>query len=186
MAATQLILEVGGEPPLDAVARRADVGIATLYRHFPDRAQLLHAVAQRALDRSVDAARTALSETSDGYEALCRYMHAAVELGVGVLNLVHPLLGDPDWTGHRARIAPLLTAMLEQGTAGGRLRDRMTPADVVFAVIRFSRPVALGLAPEVERAWAHRHLDIYLAGLERCPDEGPLPVPPPMDRGEAG
>jgi hypothetical protein len=47
-------------------------------------------------------------------------------------------------------------------------------ADVVFALIRFSRPVAIGLPPEEERALARRHLDIYLAGLA-----APAPVGAP-------
>ena len=164
-AAIELVLEVGAEPPLDAVARRAGVGIGTLYRHFPDRENLLDAVAQHTLARSIEAAETALSSAPDGYDALRQYMHAAVGLGVGVLNLIRPLLHDPDWSDERTRMTALLETILERGKNDGRLRHETKTPDIVFPVIRFSRPVAVGLSRADERAIAHRHLDIYIDGL---------------------
>lgn len=180
-AAIELILEVGAEPPLDAIARRADVGVGTLYRHFPDRENLLDAVAQHTLARSIEAAETALASTLDGYGALRQYMHAAVGLGVGVLNLIRPLLDDPDWTDQRTRMATLLEAILERGKKDGRLRRETRAPDIVFPVIRFSRPVAVGLPRADERAMAHRHLDIYIDGLATG-EPHPLPEPPVLGR----
>lgn len=164
-AAIEMILEIGAEPPLDAIARRAGVGIGTLYRRFPDRESLLDAVAQHVLDLSSTAAETALAEAPDGYDALRRYMHAAVDRGVGVLNLIHPLLDDPDWREQRTKSARLLGAILERGKGEGLVRDEVRITDIVFAVIRFSRPVAMGLSRADERAIAHRHLDVYIDGL---------------------
>jgi hypothetical protein len=46
--------------------------------------------------------------------------------------------------------------------------------DVVFAIIRFSRPVAVGLSRPDERAIAHRHLDIYVDGLGVADHAGTL------------
>lgn len=182
-AAIELILEVGAEPPLDAIARRAEVGIGTLYRHFPDRERLLHAVAEHTLGQSIKAAESALASGRDGYDALRQYMHAAVGCGVGVLNLIHPLLGDPDWSAQRTRMTTLLAAILEQGKEDGRLRHETHVADIVFPIIRFSRPVALGLPRADERAIAHRHLDIYIDGLGTGdPTAHPLPEPPVLGR----
>jgi AcrR family transcriptional regulator len=166
-AAVDLLLELGSEPPFDSVARRAGLGAGTLYRHFPDRTHLLEAVAHRVLDQSAEAAEAALAAGSDGHDALRRYMHAAVEHGVGVLNLIRPLLHDPDWSAQRSRMATLLQTILDRGTSDGSLRADVEPVDVVFATIRFSRPVAIGLSREDERAMAHRHLDIYIDGLGR-------------------
>lgn len=178
-AAVELMLEVGAELPLDAIARRADVGIGTLYRHFPDRENLLDAVAQHTLARSIAAAEMALTSAPDGYDALRQYMHAAVGLGVGVLNLIRPLLDDPDWTDQRTRMTTLLEAILERGKNDGRLRRETRTLDIVLPVIRFSRPVAVGLLRACERAIAHRHLDIYIDGLGTGdPKKHPLPEPP--------
>lgn len=182
-AAVELILEVGAEPPLDAIARRADVGVGTLYRHFPDREQLLRAVAEHVLDQSIEAAETARASESDGYDALRQYMHAAVERGVGALNLIRPLLDDPDWTQQRTRMATFFESVLKQGKQDGRLRQETQTADIVFAVIRFSRPVALGLSRSDERLIAHRHLDIYIDGLGTADArQHPLPDAPVLKR----
>jgi AcrR family transcriptional regulator len=164
-AATELILEAGAEVPLDSIARRADVGPGTLYRHFPDRESLLVAVADHALERAIDAAQTALEEATDGYAALRQYMHAAVQHGVGVLNLIHPMLDSPDWSAQRARMAGPLSTILRQSRDEALIRDDVEAADIVFAVIRFSRPVEVGLERAEERALALRHLDIYIDGL---------------------
>ena len=178
-AAIDLILEVGAEPPLDAIARRAEVGIGTLYRHFPDREHLLAVVAERVLARAVDAAETALQ--SD--DPVRSYLHAAVEQGVGVLNLLQPVLDRPDWSDQRDRIAPLLEQIAEQGQASGRLRPEVRAIDLVAAVIRFSRPLAIGLSVEDDRALARRHLDVHLDGLAASgPDVPPLPEPTVLAR----
>ena len=179
-AAVAVILEVGPEPALDAIARRAGVGIGTLYRHFPDRRGLLHAVAEHVLDRAVDAAETALASEGDPVRT---YVRAAVERGVGVLNLLHPVLGEADWSDQRTRIAALLEQIVERGRLGGHLRDDVRVVDLVAAVIRFSRPLAIGLEPQDDRALTHRHLEIHLDGLCAAgPEVQPLPRPAVLDR----
>lgn len=182
-AAIEAILEVGAEPPLDAIARRADVGIATLYRHFPDRDSLLREVAEHALDQSIAAAERALASEGDGFDALGTYAHDAIGIGVGVLNLVRPLLHDADWVTQRRRIDALMGAILDRGRRDGSVRLEAHSADIAFAVIRFSRPLRVGLPRKDERALAHRHLDIYLDGLSTSGvDRRPLPNPPVLRR----
>lgn len=163
-AATELILQVGGDPSRDSLARHAGVGIATLYRHFPDSQSLLQAVTRHALERSITAGEAALADAADGVDALRRYMHAAVDHGIGVVNLLYPLLEEPNHE-LRARAESMIRALIERGRREGRLRRDATPADVVFATIRFSRPLAVGLSAGDERAIAHRHIDIYVDGL---------------------
>ena len=163
-AAIELILEVGGEPSRDSLAERAGVGIATVYRHFPDQQSLLHAVVRYALDRSITAGEAALADAADSSETLRRYMHAAVDNGIGVVNLIYPLLDKPH-RDLRGRAEALMKTLLERGRRDGRLRSDASPADIVFATIRFSRPLAVGLSAAEERAIAHRHIDIYLDGL---------------------
>jgi AcrR family transcriptional regulator len=163
-AAIELILEVGGEPSRDSVAERAGVGIGTLYRHFPDQQSLLHAVVRHALERSIAAGEAALADTADGFDALRQYMHAAVDNGIGAVNLIYPLLEKPR-PDLRARAAAMIHSLIERGQGQGRMRCDVTPADIVFATIRFSRRLAVGLSVADERAVAHRHIDIYVDGL---------------------
>lgn len=164
-AAIAMMLEVGPDAPLDSIARRAGVGIGTLYRRFPDRQSLINAVALYALDRSIDAGERALDETADGWSALRQYMHAGVDHGVGVLNLLFPMITDPHWSQRRVRSATILTRILESGREDGSIRSGVRLADIGFAIIRFSRPVAMGVDETVDRGLAHRHLDIYVDGL---------------------
>lgn len=164
-AAVELILESGGEPNMDAVATRAGVGVGTLYRHFLDRQQLLRAVVLDVLDRTIERGRAALVESPDGREALRRYMHDAVDAGLGVVNIVHPLLEAPDWPDRRAAAEEVLERLTEAARRDGAIVERIGAADIAMATIRFSRPLGIGLDPGAERAIAHLQLDDYLDGL---------------------
>ncbi|MBW8759546.1 MAG: TetR/AcrR family transcriptional regulator [Burkholderiales bacterium] len=161
----ELILEAGGEPSRDAIADRAGVGIGTLYRHFPDQQALLHAVARHALEKSIGAGEAVLENASDGVDALRQYMHAALDNGIGVVNIIHPLLESHEWPDLRARAGALLKVIvaraIQDGMPGGDVSER----DIVLAMIRFARPLAIGLPLDEERAMAHRHLDFYIDGL---------------------
>lgn len=164
-AAIELILAVGGDPARDAIAERAGVGIGTLYRHFPDQQSLLHAAVRHVLEQSIAAGETLLADVPDGVDALRRYMHAALEHGIGVVNIVHPLLERRDWPDLRARAEALMQGMVKGAVRTGRVRADLSERDVVFAMIRFARPLAVGLPAAEERALAHRHLDVYIDGL---------------------
>jgi AcrR family transcriptional regulator len=164
-AAVTVILETGGDPPLDAIAQRAEVGIGTLYRHFPDRRTLLGAVVRHVLDRTLAAGDSAMTDATDGADALRRYLHLALDIGVGVLNLVYPLLETADWPERRADVEALLRAMVERATSDGTVRVDASANDIALATIRFCRPLSIGLPPAEERHIAHRQIDIYLDGL---------------------
>ncbi len=164
-AAVELILETGGEPTMDDVATRAGVGVGTLYRHFPDRQQLLRAVALDVLDLTIERGRAALAESPDGREALHRYMHDAVDAGLGVVNIVHPMLDMTDWPDRRAAAEEVLERLTQAARRDGAIGEWVGAGDIALAAIRFSRPLRIGLDQNAERAIAHRQLDHYLGGL---------------------
>ena len=60
-AARDLFTEVGSQAPIDEVARRAGIGNATVYRHFPDRDALVLAVVRSVLKRTADRAESAMA-----------------------------------------------------------------------------------------------------------------------------
>ncbi len=164
-ATIDLILELGGEPTRDAIAERAGVGIGTLYRHFPDRQQLLRAVVLDVLDRTIDRGEAAIAESATGGAALRRYMHAAVDTGLGVVNIVHASLDDTGWPDRRAAAEALLDRLVDVARRDGAIGGDVTTTDIALATIRFCRPLAIGLDPPAERAIAHQQLDHYLDGL---------------------
>ena len=168
-AAIDLILEIGGEPTRDAIARRAGVGIGTLYRHFPERTTLLQAVVLYVLDQTIDAGHAALAGSTTGCEALRRYMHATIDTGLGVVNIIHPLLEVTDWPDRHAAAQDMLDRLVNIARRDDALAESVTPTDIALATIRFCRPLAIGLDPADERAIAHRQLDAYLDGLTMRP-----------------
>lgn len=164
-AAIELVLEVGGAPSRDAIAQRAGVGIATLYRHFGDQEQLLRSVALDVLDRTIEHGQAALAEAATGGEALRRYLHAAIDAGLGAVNIVHPLLEDADWPDRRDAARDVLDRLVHVARRDGGIRGDVTARDVALATIRLCRPLAIGLSPDEDQAIAHQQLDIFLDGL---------------------
>ena len=78
-AATEIFAAGGPQASLEAVARRAEVGIGTLYRHFPTREALFEAVYRREVDQLGDLADR-LARKADPVEALRTWPHAQVRL----------------------------------------------------------------------------------------------------------
>lgn len=165
IAATQLILEIGSEPSRDAIAQRAGVGIATLYRHFPQQQDLLRAVVLNALDHTIAAGQSALAETTSDGTALHRYLHAAIDTGLGVVNIIHPLLENTAWPDRAAAADDVLQRLISDARQAGTIRPDITTTDIALAAIRFARPLAIGIEALTESQIAHRQLDHYLAGL---------------------
>jgi AcrR family transcriptional regulator len=152
--------EVGLDAPLAAVARRAGVSIATLYRHFPDRQALVTAVAADVLARTGDKARAALAEETDAFVALRRYMHRALDVAAPALM---PLLDEdarssPDVKALLDSTAAAQTRLLRAARRQGSSRAGVDFADVRLALARFSRPLGGGFDPELDDGAAHRHL----------------------------
>ncbi|MCB0966806.1 MAG: TetR/AcrR family transcriptional regulator [Ilumatobacter sp.] len=169
-ATVDLVLEVGGEPSRDAIAARTGVGIGTVYRHFPDRQSLLHAVARHVLERTITAGEAIVADSAgdtgaaDGIGAIRQYMHAALDHGIGAVNMIHPLLDDSDWPDLTTRAEALMRELVGLGRADDRLGVDIDVGDIVFATIRLGRPLAIGLPPDEDRVIAHRQLDRYVDG----------------------
>lgn len=172
-AAIELVLEAGAEPSRDAVAKRAGVGIGTLYRHFPDREGLLRAVVLDVLDRTIEQGESACEESRSGGEALRRYAHVAIDTGLGVVSILRPLLDTPSWPDRQAAARQLLDRLIGAARSDGAIDADVTATDIALATIRFCRPLVIGLDPAAERATAHRQLDVYLDGLMSRPSGTP-------------
>jgi AcrR family transcriptional regulator len=167
VAARDVFVERGAGAPLEEVARRAGVGIGTLYRRFADRSSLLRAVAQDALARTIEAAEAALAEEPDGFAALVRYMHAALDLRV---SAVMPLVIDTELDDEQLRPAREVGAALVQRIVDAAHQDGTLSAEVTFVdigtlLVRLARPLPGAVPPEVNDRLAHRHLDLLIEGL---------------------
>ena len=162
--------------PRSRTSRRAGLGIGTLYRHFPERTLLLRAVAVDVSRRVADEAAAAVVEEPDAFAALRRYMHRALEVGIGaVMSLIAGELdGDAETMRWRDELAGVQRHMLERAWSEQTLRTDIDFADIGLAIVRFSRPIGSTLDPKLDMEFADRHLDVFIDGL-RVTCGNPLP-----------
>lgn len=164
-SAVGLILEAGREPAREAVAEAAGVGIGTLYRHFPDRQSLLLGVARHVLEATITDGEAIIDSTAGSEEAVRSYLHSAIDHGIGVVNMIHPLIDDPDWPDLRVRAEKVMSSLVKRVQRDRQLRADLSAEDIVYASIRFGRPLAIGLPASQDREVAHRQIDFYIDGL---------------------
>ncbi|MFD9338786.1 TetR/AcrR family transcriptional regulator [Streptomyces sp. NPDC060028] len=178
-AAREVFVEFGATAPLDEIARRAGVGNATLYRHFPDRAALVHHVVLFVMDRVTTHARDALREEPDAFAALCRFAHAAADERIGALC---PMLegrfdhDHPELDAVRAELDEATEELLAAGQTSGLIRTDIGAGDLVIAMAQLARPLPGTGCFEVD-PFVHRHLQLLLDGL-RAPARSELPGSP--------
>src|SRR5439155_5771863 len=115
-AARDVFVEQGPGASLEEIARRAEVGIATLYRRFTDRGTLMHAVVLHALTGTIEAVRQARRDHPDPLDALAAYVHAVLDLRTSVVIptlLVALDLDEPQLEVARTTSARLVDELLE-------------------------------------------------------------------------
>ena len=159
--------EVGLNVSLEEVARRAGVGIGTLYRHFPTREAVVEAVYRREVEQLAEAVPQLL-ETLPAGEALHKWMHLFVDY-IATKRLIAPALGAAAGrtsTLH-ATSAELIThaisTLVKRAIASGNVRKDIDPPDLLRALIG----VSYGNPNEGWEASARRLIDILMDGLRR-------------------
>jgi AcrR family transcriptional regulator len=137
-AAGELFATVGTDVSLDAVAKKAGVGIGTLYRNFPTREALVEAAYRAEVEHLCEAAE-AFSQANSPDVALARWMerfaaYAAAKKGMkGALNQI-AAGGSDVYAETRVQILAALPALLERGVASGVLRSDVNADDVFRAM----------------------------------------------------
>ncbi|MER5913879.1 helix-turn-helix domain-containing protein [Streptomyces sp. NPDC001982] len=84
-AAREVFGELGYGAPMEDVARRARVGVGTVYRRFPSKDVLVRRIAQEETSRLTDQARAALGQEDEPWSALARFLRTSVASGAGRL-----------------------------------------------------------------------------------------------------
>ncbi|MFD5504557.1 TetR/AcrR family transcriptional regulator [Streptomyces sp. NPDC127061] len=84
-AAREVFGELGYGAPMEDVARRARVGVGTVYRRFPSKDVLVRRIADEETSRLTDQARTALGQEDEPWSALSRFLRTSVASGAGRL-----------------------------------------------------------------------------------------------------
>jgi AcrR family transcriptional regulator len=163
-AAKQAFGERGAEAPLEEIARRAGVGIGTLYRHFPTRPALLAAVYRREVEQ-LGAAAERLLATKPAGEALEAWLHQLVDY-IATKRVIAPALqASPDAGSTLAASGPTISAAIrrlaEAAMASGDIRADLAEDDLQ----RLLAGVAIGYNQAGWEASARRLISILMAGL---------------------
>ena len=163
-AATDVFAEQGPDAALDDIAKRASIGNATVYRHFADRAALVHEVVRSVMTRTAEEAELAMRSGVEPFAALSNFVHAVADLRITILC---PLLAADDhdgFEGLKQRVISAVAALVTAAQATGEIRADVGFGDVLMALAQLTRPGAGQTWANVE-PFAHRGLRIYLDGL---------------------
>ncbi|MBM2620469.1 TetR/AcrR family transcriptional regulator [Actinoplanes sp. LDG1-06] len=139
-AAREVFAASGPDAPVREIAARAGVGLATFYRHFPERADLITAVFRQDVDACADAA-TELRAEHDPFEALVAWVRQLTGFLGGRRGLaVSVHAGDPAFVQlpayFRERFEPTLGALLEAAADAGEIRGDVDPGELLGAIKR--------------------------------------------------
>jgi hypothetical protein len=84
------------------------------------------------LDRAIRLGETALAEPSTGRGALRRYLHDTIDIGLGVVNVIYPMLDDTDWPEQRAAAAEVIERLTEAARHDGAGGQGLTASDIAI------------------------------------------------------
>ena len=137
-AAMAVFATSGVDAPVREIAERAGVGVGTLYRRFPQRADLIAAVFRREMDACADAAPV-LAADHPPFEALAQWLQryaAFVGTKRGLAKALHS--GDPAFESLPARfeqrLRPAFRALFESAVAAGAIRADVAPDEILGAI----------------------------------------------------
>jgi AcrR family transcriptional regulator len=176
-AAKIVFAEQGHEAQMDDVAKRASVGVGTVYRHFPTKEALIEALAVDTFERILDVGKAGL-EHPNPWEAFADALRVGAELTASDRAFTE-LMGEvqgPMLVPHELQreIAETYTELMRRAQAAGELR-----ADLVFDDIPMLMcGIGLGArkAHQCPQAW-RRHVEIVVDGLRATNASSTLPSP---------
>jgi AcrR family transcriptional regulator len=138
-AAAALFVASGVEAPVRDIAARAGVGVGTIYRHFPTRADLIIAVYRHQVEACAAAGPTLLANSASPHAALARWINLFVDFLITKHGLAAVLRSDN--AGFDAlhsyfldRLVPVCTRMLDAAAAAGEIRSGLAALDLMRGV----------------------------------------------------
>ncbi len=162
--AKEAFTRYGANASLDDIAREADVGAGTLYRHFPNRDTLIEAVYRTEVERLATAERR-FAATMSPIESLRAWMLLFVDY-IATKQIIAPALnayvGGPSklYEASRTQIRGAIDALVKRAIDNGDIRRDLEPFDLLRALIGVSN-VASG--PDWQQS-ARRLVDILITG----------------------
>ena len=179
-AGAKVFLERGPDASLEEIARRAGVGIGTLYRHFPDRDALVLGVYQQQV-AELDALSVALLNRLAPVDALHEWMRAFVRYaGIkrGLVGMLKSMMGTATTAldTAKATIRQAAQRLLDAAVADGSIRSDIDATDLLRAmggVLHGHRPARTDRGQAQTGGSAPRRPPVPAAGRAHRPGPGP-------------
>jgi AcrR family transcriptional regulator len=152
---------------LEEIARRAGVGIGTLYRHFPSREAVVEAVYRREVEQLAEAVPQLLKTHAAG-EALHQWMHLFIDY-IATKRMIAPSLAASAtkspalYASSLELITNAISTLVKRAIASGEVRKDANPSDLLRAMVG----VSYGNPDPGWEASARRVIDILMDGLRR-------------------
>jgi AcrR family transcriptional regulator len=163
--------ELGTDVSLEEIARRAGVGIGTLYRHFPTRDAIVAAVYQHEVEQLAAAAQRLLA-TLPPAEALHQWLRMAIDYIATKKLMASALNAMADGTtalyaSSTPRIIGSVTLLVDRAKAAGAIRADVDADDMLRALVGFAYGnITSNAADPAWRDSALRLIDVLMAGLK--------------------
>jgi len=166
-AAAEVFVTSGVDAPVREIAARAGVGMGTLYRHFPTRADLVVAVYRHQVEECAQAGPRLLAEADSPLEALRQWIDLFVDFLVTKHGLAGIPLPDSSPTLHTYfldRLLPVSEQLLKAAADAGEARVDIQPYELMRGIGN------LCVAPDRDPRYDPRRLiDLLLRGLAPSP-----------------
>lgn len=156
LRAAMIVFERSGvDAPMRSIAAEAGVGVGTLYRHFPQRSDIIKAIIQREVDACVEYASTVALEFEPD-EALAAWVQKLVDLAAtkrGLGPALHSgeaaLQALPDYV--LGRLTPALQGLLDIAAGAEQIRQGVDAREFLMAALRLAAPASDGEIEEARR-----------------------------------
>ncbi|WP_326798003.1 TetR/AcrR family transcriptional regulator [Streptomyces sp. NBC_01808] len=158
--------EHGADASLEEIARRAGVGIGTLYRHFPDRFALMGEVFQTQVDELDAAARALTAEAGTPMGALAAWMRRYVDVSSTIRGIAATLMDEGLMVNCKEQLRETVELLASRARRSGELRADVAPDDLLrlTSAIAYAAEKASAKNPE-DKEVADRLLGLTLDGL---------------------
>jgi AcrR family transcriptional regulator len=162
-AARKVFSVSGVDAPVREITSRAGVGLATFYRHFPERSDLVTAVFRHEVDACADTAAT-LAARYQPLDALVRWLHRFTEFVGAKRGLAAALhSGNPAFEPlpryFQQRFEPALGSLLTAAANADEIRGDVNPLELLHAVSRLCSPTG------VDHSGDQRMVELLIDGL---------------------
>ena len=180
-AAREVFAEHGLDAPVTLIAERANVGVATIFRRFPTKDDLLAALLTQRGEQLIAAADRALEheDAGDGFRELAEFITDAQISDRGFCDAIGTeLFARADLQQLVDGVRTRLVKLIARAQTAGALRPEVTAEDVLFVLYGVAR-TGLMVEHAAPGLW-RRYLAVTLDGLK--PGAEPLPGRPPTRR----